>query len=104
MSTSNSVCSRQTALIFSLQNMQYVQWHLQAEFKKRKNINLKGKKKLSVQKCLLKLRAQTQNINRINSINIKWLSSGVMCRFQVSITLPKGTNLLLLCFVDICGS
>lgn len=24
------VCSRQTAVIFSLQNMQYIQWHLQA--------------------------------------------------------------------------
>lgn len=38
VSTSNSVGSRQTAVIFSLQNMQYIQWHLQANLKKGKKL------------------------------------------------------------------
>lgn len=38
VSTSDSVYSRQTAGIFSLQNMQYIQWHLQANIKKGKTV------------------------------------------------------------------
>lgn len=43
--TSNSLQSRQPAVIFSLQNMQYIQWHLQETIKKRQIMNQEGKNK-----------------------------------------------------------
>ena len=74
MSTSNSLHSRQTAVIFSLQNMQYIHWHLQATFKKGKiKMNLKGKKKKHLSfsaKMPAESGAQTRNRNRIETVSI----------------------------------
>lgn len=110
VSTSNSVRSRQTAVIFSLQNMQYIHWHLQATFKKGKiKMNLKGKNfnQFQCKNACWKWSTDPKQKQNRNSLIIKCLSlSGVRSRFKRSINLParlKATNLLLLCFVNICG-
>lgn len=88
-SQSTSSSDRQTALIFSLQNMQYLHWHLQATFKKGKKKDSK-KKKRSVSlsaKMPSESGAQRQNINSLIIKCLRWAS----------------TNSLLLCFVNIGG-
>lgn len=81
VSTSSSVCSKQTAGILSLQNMQYVQWHLQATIKKRQIMNLKGKKTSVIFIFSAKTPADRSTDPNTNSLVIKCLpSGGVKCR------------------------